>query len=375
MTLDSTISRVQYTQAGSTTEWPVTYKFLDNEDLVVITTVDDVDTTLVLDTDYSVTGAGDDEGGTVTISPAVALGTLVTIYRVVDLDQPTQLTTAGGWYPQVHEAVFDRLAMQIQQVQEQVDRAVKTGITSTETPDNIIADLYAARDAASASASDASGFADAAVASASDASGFADIAQGHADTSAGYVTDAEGFADDAEQSALDAVAAINSAAFTNLPIGTLVWHTGTTAFPGSIIADGELRSRAAFPDLWAFAQTSGNISVDDASWTFGQYSPGDGATTFRVPKVDDRFIRGKSATRPVGLVEEDAFQGHWHEFSRGSANWRTTGTSWNDPAASGTDATSVDQIRDAVSDGVNGTPRTADETRPKALTMLPCIKV
>ena len=85
MTLDSTTSKVQYTQSGTTTAWPVPYKFLDNEDLIVITTVSGVDTTLVLDTDYTVDGAGDDAGGTVTISPAVARGTKVTIYRWLEL--------------------------------------------------------------------------------------------------------------------------------------------------------------------------------------------------------------------------------------------------------------------------------------------------
>lgn len=155
MTLDSTTSKVQYTQSGTTTAWPVPYKFLDNGDLIVITTVDDVDTTLVLDTDYTAAGAGDDAGGTVTISPAVAAGTLVTIYRAVDLDQPTRLTTAGGWYPTVHEAVFDRLTMQIQQVQEQADRSLKIGVTDTRDPEDIIDDVFTARDEAQASAATA----------------------------------------------------------------------------------------------------------------------------------------------------------------------------------------------------------------------------
>ena len=155
MTLDSTTSKVQYTQSGTTTAWPVPYKFLDNEDLIVITTVDDVDTTLVLDTDYTVAGAGDDDGGTVTISPAVATGTRVTIYREIDLDQPTELTTAGGWFPKVHEAVFDRLTMIDQQLQEQLDRAVKLAPSTTLDPDTVAEELFEARDDAQTAASEA----------------------------------------------------------------------------------------------------------------------------------------------------------------------------------------------------------------------------
>lgn len=155
MTLDSTTSKVQYTQSGTTTAWPVPYKFLDNEDLIVITTVDDVDTTLVLNTDYTVAGAGDDDGGTVTISPAVATGTRVTIYREIDLDQPTELTTAGGWFPKVHEAVFDRLTMIDQQLQEQLDRAVKLAPSTTLDPDTVAEELFEARDDAQTAASEA----------------------------------------------------------------------------------------------------------------------------------------------------------------------------------------------------------------------------
>ena len=161
-----------------------------------------------------------------------------------------------------------------------------------------------------------------------------------------------------------------------LPIGSFMWFTGTVAPEAFIVADGQLRSRAAFPDLWAFAQTSGNISVDDASWDEGKYSPGDGATTFRVPKVDDRFIRGKSGTRHVGLVEEDALQGHIHKLwgsGTAASGERYIGgmLGSNDTPTGAMSHFGADGI---ISDGTNGTPRTADETRPKALTMLPCIK-
>lgn len=211
------------------------------------------------------------------------------------------------------------------------------------------------------------------------------LADGWADAAALSAVASSDFADASEQSALDAVAAVNSATFNNMPVGTFFWHTGTTPPPGGIVLDGELRSRAAFPDLWAFAQASGNIAGDDASWTFGQYSPGDGSTTFRVPKVDDRFIRGKSGTRAVGLVEEDALQGHLHDYFTGTtsaafshfgsfdqiANLDPTG---GRSLKSSFNTTTNSPIAGPISDGTNGAPRTADETRPKALTMLPCIK-
>ena len=152
-----------------------------------------------------------------------------------------------------------------------------------------------------------------------------------------------------------------------LPIGSFMWFTGTVAPEAFIVADGQLRSRTAFPDLWAFAQASGNISVDDVSWTFGQYSPGDGATTFRVPKVDDRFIRGKSATRSVGLVEEDVAR-VVIETQRTSFNSSALVADWWDSASRLSPGNSYGST--IVASQTHG----GEETRPKALTMLPCIK-
>jgi hypothetical protein len=78
---------------------------------------------------------------------------------------------------------------------------------------------------------------------------------------------------------------VNNAALSNYPVGSLLVVTGGTPPAGAIESDGGLKSRAAYPDLWVYAQGSGNISVDDASWTNTQYSPGDGSTTFRVPSI------------------------------------------------------------------------------------------
>jgi len=159
-----------------------------------------------------------------------------------------------------------------------------------------------------------------------------------------------------------------------LPVGTLMWFTGNTAPGGYLVADGTLHSRATYPDLWSWIVTSGNLAVSDAAWDEGQYSPGDGSTTFRVPKVDDRFIRGKSATRAVGLVEEDAFQGHRHEAAiYGFSNTSGASTSFSQGGVQ-TASYPSSIVLDPTTDTVNGTPRIANETRPKALTMLPCIK-
>lgn len=158
MAVTTTNSRKQYTQGagGTTTDWPVDFKFSANADLVVITTVDAVDTTLTLDTDYSVTGAGEDAGGTVTIDPPIAAGTRLTIYRETDLDQPTVLPSSGGWFPKVHEAVFDRIVMQLQQLYDAVERSIKLSPTSTDSAADLSVLLESIDENAAAAASSAS---------------------------------------------------------------------------------------------------------------------------------------------------------------------------------------------------------------------------
>ncbi|AJA41628.1 L-shaped tail fiber assembly [Escherichia phage DT57C] len=56
--------------------------------------------------------------------------------------------------------------------------------------------------------------------------------------------------------------------------------------PYEVVSDGQLLNRADWPELWAYAQMLSPIS--DADWLAdptkrGQYSLGDGSTTFRVP--------------------------------------------------------------------------------------------
>lgn len=366
MTISSSVSKATLNGDGVQIEFPFAFKVWKAGDLEVSITSPAGANTVV--TDWTVELAG--SGGTVTyptVGDPLPLGWMITIRRLMDFLQDVDLVSGTRFDPEVIETALDIATAERQQLLEEISRTVRVGVASWEDPADVINQVFEARDAAEASLGDAA----AQVVLCQDQVQLAVnqvlLAEGWADAAALSAGASSDFADDAEQSVLDAIAAINSSAFTNLPIGTLVWHTGTVAFPGSIVADGELRSRVAFPDLWAFAQASGNISVDDASWTLGQYSPGDGLTTFRVPKVDDRFIRGKSTTRAVGLVEEDAFQGHLH----------TIGVALTSNSASGTTVRGITGTSDTsapISDGINGTPRIAGETRPKALTMLPCIK-
>jgi hypothetical protein len=93
-----------------------------------------------------------------------------------------------------------------------------------------------------------------------------------------------------------------------------------------------------------------------------------------------RFLRGidngagndPDGTRMPGAVQADAFQGHRHKSYR--VNGWTSGTMYLGVTDTPSGATEYDTSFEPISDGVNGTPRTAAETRPKNVAVLFCIK-
>lgn len=63
-------------------------------------------------------------------SPTVPLvaGKLVYPYRVVPYEQPTQIGNQGGFFPRTHERAFDYIAMQAQQLDERLSRALSSPV-------------------------------------------------------------------------------------------------------------------------------------------------------------------------------------------------------------------------------------------------------
>ena len=121
MTVATSTNRVDYTGNGSTTVFPFTFRIFAATDLVVTSaTPAGVETQLVLNTDYTVSGAGSYNGGSVTLSGALASGHTITIQRVLDITQETDLRNQGAFFAETHEDVFDRLVMVSQQ---QIGRA------------------------------------------------------------------------------------------------------------------------------------------------------------------------------------------------------------------------------------------------------------
>lgn len=123
MTVDSTQNNISHTGNGVATEFSFPFRIFEDSDLVV-TQVDDEleETVLVLDDDYTVDGAGDYDGGSVTLlAGALADGYTLVIKRSLDALQETNFGNLGSFLPEEHEKAFDRLTMLVQELKQRVD--------------------------------------------------------------------------------------------------------------------------------------------------------------------------------------------------------------------------------------------------------------
>lgn len=118
-TTDQT-ARVQVTLATATDVVSFPYKFLESNDLVVTS---DGRGTLVLDTDYSVTGAGDSSGGDVTMIGGT-VAERITVTRSTDNSQETTIATNGPLSSSGLEAALDKLTKITQDQSEEISRAL-----------------------------------------------------------------------------------------------------------------------------------------------------------------------------------------------------------------------------------------------------------
>ncbi len=128
---NTTLASPTYNGNGSTTAFATGFQFIQNADLLVtVTDSSGVETVKVLTTDYTVTGAGNSVGGTVTFLVAPVSGSKVNIQNNVTLDQQTDYVEGGSFSAATHEDALDKLTKISQQLQEQIDRSVKLPIAN-----------------------------------------------------------------------------------------------------------------------------------------------------------------------------------------------------------------------------------------------------
>lgn len=128
MALSSTANRSgPYSGNGVTTNFAFPYEFIANADLKVIlrTTLTGAEVTQTLTTHYTVSGAGNPSGGSVTMLTAPASGETLTIYRDPSPVQALNLGENDPFPAESLEDQLDYLTMLIQRALDLVGRAMR----------------------------------------------------------------------------------------------------------------------------------------------------------------------------------------------------------------------------------------------------------
>lgn len=149
-----------------------------------------------------------------------------------------------------------------------------------------------------------------------------------------------------------------------VPAGAVLPFAQNAAPDGWLKCNGAAVSRTTYATLFA--------AIGET------YGAGDGSTTFLLPDLRGEFVRGwddargVDAARAIGTSQADAFQGHYHEHMTGDGY--TAGGQYTYPISQSTSSVTTGCVRAAITDGTNGDPRTAAETRPRNVALLYCIK-
>lgn len=276
MTISSEVRKAgPYDGNDVTTSFPFSFKVFSADDVVVVLTDPaGIETTLTgSGTDYSVTLNADQDtapGGTVEKVSALATDYLLTITSSVPNLQPLDLTNQGGFYPKVINAALDRLTILAQQNAEQIGRSVKVPISSSVTPDSLIAQLTQDAATAAAAASSASASETAAAASEGAAAGSATAAA--ASATAADASEAAAAASESA-AATSATNAANSATAASNSATTATTQAGNAATSATAAANSATAA--------AGSATSAANSATAAATSFDDF--------------DDRYLGSKTA--------------------------------------------------------------------------------
>lgn len=113
MTVNTSTSTASYIGNGVTVGFPVPFYWLVDTDIKVSqkSTATGVVTVLTLNSDYTLTGAGDEDGGSMTLAIAPPAGDSLYVERSVTIVQQTAYPTNGPFPASSHERALDRLTM------------------------------------------------------------------------------------------------------------------------------------------------------------------------------------------------------------------------------------------------------------------------
>lgn len=133
MTMPVGSGRMDYTGNGNTDNYSFNFKIFNKNHLLVTTRdTDDVEDELTVDTDYTVSGVGEANGGSITLTAGDLTSDYhLTIRELVPIEQATDLRNQGDEYRETQEDSLDYLTKIDRQQQDEIDRSFKLSETIT----------------------------------------------------------------------------------------------------------------------------------------------------------------------------------------------------------------------------------------------------
>lgn len=137
MTVSTSTSRVAYAGDGATVSFSVPFLFLEDGHVVAIHRDSaGSETAWESGTHYTLSGAGNEAGGTLTVATSPidhtpAVGQSLVIRRVVPETQGTDYPEGGEFPAKAHEQALDKLTMIAHQQGERLDRALQVPASDT----------------------------------------------------------------------------------------------------------------------------------------------------------------------------------------------------------------------------------------------------
>ena len=138
--------RVQYTATAGQTSFTVGFEFFNNADLKVFngTTLLTFSASPADATEYSVSGAGQTGGGSITLgAPGATLNDIITISRDVAIERVTDFPTSGAFQIGSLNTELDKIIAMCQQLERDLKFSPRAAATTANTFDITFPNLVA----------------------------------------------------------------------------------------------------------------------------------------------------------------------------------------------------------------------------------------
>ncbi|ENG0237233.1 phage tail fiber domain-containing protein [Burkholderia multivorans] len=133
MTVTSSVSRADYATDGATKQFQIPFYFLDATHIgVTVTTAAGVIHDLVLGSDFTVSGVGNEHGGDIQTVDTWGTGGKLAIYRTVPATQESSYQQNDPFPAKTTEKALDKLTMLAQQAVSSIARALTLGLRDVD---------------------------------------------------------------------------------------------------------------------------------------------------------------------------------------------------------------------------------------------------